>query len=196
MKSEKKIGLLLGVVTLAIVGILQIVKDSGIEQTVAEINQTVSAENFIESSQIIQNFGIETSSELPIQFDISRVVWNEYKSVFVDNVEYVDMIQNGGINIEISREEDIMGEGGQKTAAIDVKKEVKHTVTSNDNLSNLSRKYYGDVTRWSEIYEANRDIIEDPDNLQVGVNILIPDVSTIVVHEDDPAIYTNDLSHL
>lgn len=36
----------------------------------------------------------------------------------------------------------------------------KHTVKSGDCLWNIAKKYYGDGTKWTKIYEANKDTIE------------------------------------
>ncbi len=49
-----------------------------------------------------------------------------------------------------------------------------HTVVRKDTLYGLARMYYGDQTRWQEIYEANRSMISAPDSIRVGQRLLIP----------------------
>jgi hypothetical protein len=49
-----------------------------------------------------------------------------------------------------------------------------HTVLSGETLIELAARYYGDETRWREIYRANADRIADPDNLRVGTVLVIP----------------------
>jgi nucleoid-associated protein YgaU len=45
-----------------------------------------------------------------------------------------------------------------------------------DSLTSIADEVYGDDTRWSELYEANRKAIGDDSNLiQVGVTLTIPD---------------------
>lgn len=46
-----------------------------------------------------------------------------------------------------------------------------YTVVSGDNLSKIG-KHYG-VT-WQQIFEANRDQLSDPDKIQVGQELVIP----------------------
>ncbi len=178
MKREKQIGVVLGLVTISIVGILHTMRDSINEQTVSIITQTTYRENFIEESQIIQDFGRDESVEFPYKFEVLRDEKRKgYGSVFVHKIENSEIVQVGEGNIELPCKESIKLEEEQQIVDVDLKTEIVHKVSSQDNLYNLSRKYYGDASKWSEIYEANREMIEDPDTLQVGVTLLIPDIS-------------------
>ena len=49
-----------------------------------------------------------------------------------------------------------------------------YTVQAGDTLSKISQRFYGDAGKHMEIYYANRDKIEDPDNIQVGQELTIP----------------------
>jgi nucleoid-associated protein YgaU len=52
------------------------------------------------------------------------------------------------------------------------KGQVIHVVESGENLSSISRAYYGTPNRWKEIQKANN--IKDPSKLQIGQKLLIP----------------------
>lgn len=54
----------------------------------------------------------------------------------------------------------------------------RHTVISGDQLGKLAEKYYGDASKWTMIFAANRDLIDDPDELFLGWSLRIPDSST------------------
>ena len=43
-----------------------------------------------------------------------------------------------------------------------------------DSLSSIARKVYGDTKAWKKIYQANKDLIPNPDKLPVGITITIP----------------------
>lgn len=43
-----------------------------------------------------------------------------------------------------------------------------HTVVRGDTLSGIAKQYYGDASRWKEIFETNKGIIKDPNILMVG----------------------------
>lgn len=49
-----------------------------------------------------------------------------------------------------------------------------YTVKEGDWLSKIAGRYYGDVHKWSKIYDANRDQISDPDKIKPGMVLKIP----------------------
>jgi nucleoid-associated protein YgaU len=49
-----------------------------------------------------------------------------------------------------------------------------HTVRPGDTLYHLAKRYYGDGSRWKDIFEANRGTLKDPDMLPAGALITIP----------------------
>jgi nucleoid-associated protein YgaU len=49
-----------------------------------------------------------------------------------------------------------------------------HVVAKGDTLSALARRYYGDQSRWKDIYNANRSTLRSPDALNVGARLVIP----------------------
>ena len=55
------------------------------------------------------------------------------------------------------------GEGGQT-----------YTVKSGDNLSKISKQFYGDPNEYMRIFYANRDKLNDPDKIQIGQQLAIP----------------------
>ena len=52
--------------------------------------------------------------------------------------------------------------------------ESTYIVVKGDNLSAISKKVYGSANRWQEIFEANRDQLDDPDLIQPGQTLRIP----------------------
>ncbi len=50
-----------------------------------------------------------------------------------------------------------------------------YTVRAGENLRHIALRLYGDQDRWTEIYEANQDLVgDDPNNLWVGLSLTIP----------------------
>ena len=49
-----------------------------------------------------------------------------------------------------------------------------YVVKSGDSLSKIAQKEYGNANAWKAIFEANRDIIKDPDKIQPGQKLKIP----------------------
>lgn len=63
---------------------------------------------------------------------------------------------------------DTGGGGGQRS----------YTVERGDNLSAISKRVYGKSKYWKEIFEANRDTIENPDLIYPGQTLQLPDIDT------------------
>jgi len=59
----------------------------------------------------------------------------------------------------------VVGSGGGRT----------YTVVPGDSLSKIAKHQYGDANKWRKIYEANRDIIRDPDLIHPGQTFKIPE---------------------
>ncbi len=50
-----------------------------------------------------------------------------------------------------------------------------YLVREGENLRHIALRLYGDPDRWTEIYDANQDLIgEDPNNLWVGLSLTLP----------------------
>ena len=49
-----------------------------------------------------------------------------------------------------------------------------HVVQSGDTLSKIAQKYYGDPSLYTQIFEANRDILKDPNKIFPGQKLKIP----------------------
>jgi nucleoid-associated protein YgaU len=49
-----------------------------------------------------------------------------------------------------------------------------YVVKKGDTLSKIAREYYGDANLYPQIFEANRDVLKDPDKIQVGQKLRIP----------------------
>jgi LysM repeat protein len=49
-----------------------------------------------------------------------------------------------------------------------------YEVKSGDNLSKISKQFYGDANEYMRIFYANRDKLKDPDKIQVGQQLVIP----------------------
>lgn len=44
-----------------------------------------------------------------------------------------------------------------------------------DSLSKIAKKFYGDANKYMKIFEANKDQLKDPDKINVGQKLKIPE---------------------
>lgn len=59
--------------------------------------------------------------------------------------------------------------GGERTQ--------NYTVQPGDTLSKISQRFYGDASQYMRIFDANRDKLSDPNKIQVGQQLTIPELS-------------------
>lgn len=49
-----------------------------------------------------------------------------------------------------------------------------YTVVKGDWLSKIAKKFYGDAKKWNVIFDANKEVIKDPDLIYPGQQLRIP----------------------
>lgn len=59
-----------------------------------------------------------------------------------------------------------------------------YVVEKDDTLQKISKKVYGSYSKWTKIYEANRDVIKDPNFLKAGITLKIPALETPAATEN------------
>ncbi len=50
-----------------------------------------------------------------------------------------------------------------------------HMVAAGDTLGHIAQKYYGKAGEYMKVFEANRDILDDPNLIKVGQKLKIPE---------------------
>ncbi|CAN7544234.1 LysM peptidoglycan-binding domain-containing protein [Pseudoxanthomonas sp. LjRoot143] len=64
------------------------------------------------------------------------------------------------------------------TARVDSTAEIvgeqSYTIEKGDTLSKIAKTHYGSANAWKQIFEANRDVIDDPDRIFPGQVIKLP----------------------
>ena len=72
------------------------------------------------------------------------------------------------VQTTVTTTEEITGGEGGGTGA------QTYTFEKGDTLSAISKRFYGKAKFWRQIFEANRDTIEDPDRIFPGQTIKLP----------------------
>lgn len=95
----------------------------------------------------------------------------EAKNKFWDQVKLVNPNADditADISVDSSRALGAAAGGGQGQGG------QTYEVRSGDNLSKISKQFYGDPNEYMRIFYANRDKLNDPDRIQVGQQLIIP----------------------
>jgi hypothetical protein len=95
----------------------------------------------------------------------------EAKNKFWDQVKLVNPNADditADISVDSSRAMGAAAGGGQGAGG------QTYEVRSGDNLSKISKQFYGDPNEYMRIFYANREKLRDPDMIQVGQQLTIP----------------------
>ena len=95
----------------------------------------------------------------------------EAKNKFWDQVKLVNPNADditADISVDSSRAVGAAAGGGQGTGG------ETYEVKPGDNLSKISKQFYGDPNEYMRIFYANRELLKDPDKIQVGQKLSIP----------------------
>lgn len=95
---------------------------------------------------------------------------DEAKNKFWDQIKLVNPTADditADISVDSSRAMGAAAGGGQGGAQT-------YEVKGGDNLSKISKQFYGDANEYMRIFYANRDKLKDPDKIQIGQQLVIP----------------------
>jgi nucleoid-associated protein YgaU len=125
--------------------------------------------NFIQSQGVqLQNLNMEGDKLLirasAPSADMKNRVWDQIKLV---DPSFSDLIAD--IQAPAAAAAAAAAGGPTSTPAART-----YTVQAGDNLSKISKQFYGDANKYMKIFEANKDKLTDPDKVRAGIELIIP----------------------
>jgi nucleoid-associated protein YgaU len=125
--------------------------------------------NFIQSQGIqMQNLNMEGDKLLirasAPSADLKNRVWDQIKLVDPSFSDLIADIQAPAAAAAAA------GAGGAASTPV----ARTYTVQPGDNLSKISKQFYGDANKYMKIFEANKDKLADPDKVRAGIELVIP----------------------
>jgi nucleoid-associated protein YgaU len=126
--------------------------------------------NFIQSQGVqLQNLNMEGDKLLirasAPSADLKNRIWDQIKLV---DPSFSDLIAD--IQAPEAAAAAAAGAGGAASTAA----ARTYTVQPGDNLSKISKQFYGDANKYMKIFEANKDKLADPDKVRAGIELIIP----------------------
>lgn len=97
--------------------------------------------------------------KVKITGDVPDEATRQKLMMIVGNIKYVEAVDDSGMS------------GGQPQGP----QPKVHEVQSGDTLSAIAKKHYGDANAYSRIFEANRPMLKDPDDIYPGQILVIPE---------------------
>jgi len=105
--------------------------------------------------------------EAPSQ-DAKNKVWDQIKLI---DSSYSDLVCDLTIN-ESQPQPQTMSAGASMSGGQGTR---RYTVQSGDSLSKISKQFYGNANDYMKIFEANRNVLKDPNKIQAGQELVIPE---------------------
>jgi nucleoid-associated protein YgaU len=106
-------------------------------------------------------------AEAPSQ-DAKNKIWNQIKMVDSSYSDLTaDITVNESAQAPRTQTAGASVSGGQSTRT--------YTVQSGDTLSKIAKQFYGDANSYMKIFQANRDQLNNPNQIQPGQDLVIPE---------------------
>jgi nucleoid-associated protein YgaU len=100
--------------------------------------------------------------------DAKNKVWDQIKLV---DKSYSDLICD--ITVSESRQAPATMTAGASVSG--GQNQRRYKVKPGDTLSKISREFYGNPNDYRKIFNANRGVLEDPDTIRAGQELVIPE---------------------
>ncbi|HHT9114953.1 MAG TPA: LysM peptidoglycan-binding domain-containing protein [Candidatus Wunengus californicus] len=194
MKRDVQVGVILGVIILAIIGVFLSTRTAVKEPTIpipdAEEDTQVGALDINELPQAPPNTSQDTFKEMTATIQnteqkvapvINTAKILEQPAEQEDNViegvwkKAKDEVINVSSRVSETSDQEIWKDISSESVKKSTSKFQVHKVRSNDDLHKIAQKYYGDVSKWLLIFNANQDKIKDRNSLRIGTELIIPE---------------------
>jgi nucleoid-associated protein YgaU len=166
MQKDLKIGLIMGLILIIFIG-LRLVTDPRLS-TKARMEKIREAESEGRSQDIFSDESYAGSSRTSTT--ASSTDSTELPGLSEDKTK-----EPAASSGELGRAEPLTAETRLEKDPEVIKTQKFYIVQRGDTLSGISQKYYGTAAKWPRILEANRDILKDPNKLQPGMKLIIPE---------------------
>jgi nucleoid-associated protein YgaU len=92
----------------------------------------------------------------------------EKAALLAGNVKGVTAVEDDGLTVA--------GQPAAKSEAAPAAapKTTYYTIEKGDTLSKIAKRFYGDPQKYHDLFDANREVIKDPDKIYPGQKIRIP----------------------
>lgn len=146
-------------------GLLDFLKDKGKDLFGGGGNEAESIKKEVERAlgSNVSNLTVHfNDGKVTLMGDAKSQAAKEKAALIAGNVKGVSHVNDDGLKVQGT------------AAAAPASASRYYTIQSGDSLSKIAKEHYGDANAYNKIFEANREVIEDPDKIYPGQQIRIP----------------------
>ncbi|OZC02532.1 peptidoglycan-binding protein LysM [Rubricoccus marinus] len=147
-------------------GLLDFLKDKGKDIFGGGGNEAESIKKEVERAlgSNVSNLTVHfNDGKVSLMGEAKSLAAKEKAALIAGNVKGVSNVNDDGLKV-----------AGGDAAAPATSGTRYYTIKSGDSLSKIAKDMYGDAGDYNKIFEANREVIEDPDKIYPGQQIRIP----------------------
>ena len=156
-------------------GLLDFLKDSGKDLFGGKKgNEAQEIKGEIEKAlgSNVSGLGVRyDNGRVTLQGQAKSVAAKEKAALIAGNVKGVSHVDDDGIKVAGQQAQTA---GATATTTATAARSRYYTIQSGDTLSKIAKEQYGDAGAYDKIFEANREVIGDPDKIYPGQQIRIP----------------------
>ncbi len=150
-------------------GLLDFLKDKGKDVFGGGGNEAESIKKEVERAlgSNVSNLTVHfNDGKVSLMGDAKSLAAKEKAALIAGNVKGVSNVDDGGLKVA--------GAAAAAPANSSVGQTRYYTIKSGDTLGKIAKDMYGESGDFNKIFEANREVIGDPDKIYPGQQIRIP----------------------
>ncbi|BCX72433.1 peptidoglycan-binding protein LysM [Acinetobacter bereziniae] len=155
-------------------GLFDFVKGIGKKNTAPAEPQAAPATPAEPSAQEVANKLLGLVKSLGLSIDGLSVSYNSQTDLATVRGQVHSQADKEKIVLAIGNVDHVAQVDDQMTVAIPEPESKFYTVKSGDNLSKISKEFYGDPNQYNKIFEANRPLLKNADDIFPGQVLRIP----------------------
>lgn len=155
-------------------GFFDFVKGIGKKNTAEPVQQPAPATPVEPSAQEIANKLLAHVQSLGLNINGLSVSYNSESDLATIRGEVQSQADREKIILAVGNIDHVARVDDQMTVATPEPESQFYTVKSGDNLSKIAKQFYGDANKYPVIFEANKPMLKDPNEIFVGQVLRIP----------------------
>ena len=123
----------------------------------------------------IRDFSVDFEmGHVTLKGEVDTKADKEKAVLLAGNVAGVGEVFANDLKIAASKEQAAGSAAPVDTAAGEKDETEFYVIQAGDTLGKIAKRVYGDAMQYPKIFEANREVIDDPDKIFVGQKIRLP----------------------
>ncbi len=155
-------------------GLFDFVKGIGKKNTAPAEPQPAPATPAEPSAQEVANKLLGLIKSLGLRVEGLSVTYNGSTDTATINGQVQSQADKEKIILIVGNVDHVAHVDDQMTVATPEPESKFYTVKSGDNLSKIAKEFYGDANQYPKIFEANKPMLKDPDEIFPGQVLRIP----------------------